>query len=178
MSPSLKDVALLQHSKGKAFGGDATEAEESNLTFAVRGIPPLPSCPKDHNCPVRNFHCTRSDAQQAAVQQEPTCSLSKLAQNPSATMFAIQRTDGAGTRIGQVVLSLAYAFQNNMNFGGFFLNKQQKDIIHGDDQPRAMSAFLGCNYSDMVVIRENISIGAGMAKKHLVVDLTARRSFL
>ena len=38
-----------------------------------------------------------------------------------------------------------------MNFGGFFLDPSQKDIVHGDDQPRAMSAFLGCNYSDMLV---------------------------
>lgn len=146
-----EDVALLQHSKGKAFGGDTTEAEESSLTYAVRGIPPVPQCPKSHDCPFRDFQCTRSDAQRAAVQQEPACSLSKLAQNPSTTMFAIQRGDGAGTRIGQTVLSLAYASQNNMNFGGFFLDPSQKDIVHGDDQPRAMSAFLGCNYSDMLV---------------------------
>ena len=41
-------------------------------------------------------------------------------------MFAIQRGDGAGTRIGQTLLSLAYAAQNNMNFGGFFPGSQTK----------------------------------------------------
>jgi len=89
--------------------------------------------------------------QLVAAQTVSACSLCNLAQNSSTTMFAIQRGDGAGTRIGQTLLSLAYAAQNSMNFGGFFLDPRQKDIVHGADQPRAMRAFLGFNYSDMLV---------------------------
>ena len=87
-----------------------------------------------------------------AIRSAPMCSLSQLAQNPSATIYSIQRHDGAGTRIGQTLLSLAHAAQNNMNFGGFFtdgifvLHAQ-----HGADVPRAMSAFLGCG-------RQHISV--------------------
>ena len=67
-------------------------------------------------------------------------------------MYAIQRHDGAGTRIGQTLLSLAHAAQNNLNFGGFFTDRIF--VLHAQhraDVPRAMSAFLGCNYSELVV---------------------------
>ena len=71
-------------------------------------------------------------------------------------MYAIQRHDGAGTRIAHTLLSLAHAAENNMNFGGFFPDPVfVLHALHGADMSRAMSAFLGCNYSEMVVRTNN-----------------------
>ncbi|CAE7760977.1 unnamed protein product [Symbiodinium sp. CCMP2456] len=155
-----EDVALLQSSRA-ATSRDMAEEEPANLSYAVRGMPPMlarcPSARGDNDCKFKDYTCTRSGAKKAVPNAKATrsasmCSLSQLVQNPSATMYAIQRHDGAGTRIAQTLLSLAHAAQNNLGFGGFFtdgifvLHAQ-----HGADVPRAMSAFMGCNYSELVV---------------------------
>ena len=80
-----------------------------------------------------------------------SCSLCRLAPDATAILYTIQRGDGAGTRVGQALMSMAYASQYNLKFGGFFLPWDQKDLVHGADQPTALSAFLGCNYSDLLV---------------------------
>ncbi|CAE7863195.1 unnamed protein product [Symbiodinium microadriaticum] len=157
--PVSEDVALLQSSRA-ATSRDMAEEEPANLSYAARGMPISARCASAHgenDCKFKDYVCTRSDTKKdvpnaMAIRSAPMCSLSQLAQNPSATMYAIQRHDGAGTRIGQTLLSLAHAAQNNMNFGGFFTDGIF--VLHAQhraDVPRAMSAFLGCNYSELVV---------------------------
>eukprot|EP00439_Symbiodinium_sp_Y106_P016578 s6674_g2.t1 len=49
--------------------------QRSQATLLVRGIPPVPQCPKSHDCPFRDFQCTRSDMQLVAAQTVSACSL-------------------------------------------------------------------------------------------------------
>mmetsp|Transcript_64500 Transcript_64500/g.133660 ORF Transcript_64500/g.133660 Transcript_64500/m.133660 type:complete len:411 (-) Transcript_64500:62-1294(-) len=158
----FEDVTLLQSSRAATFRGYTDAQEPANLSYAVRGMPMLNRCPNAHggnDCGFKDYSCTRSGEQKvpnAMAVRPSTCSLSQLAQNPSTKMYAIQRHDGAGTRIAHTLLSLAHAAENNMNFGGFFPDPVfVLHALHGADMSRAMSAFLGCNYSEMVVRTNN-----------------------
>ncbi|CAE7784828.1 unnamed protein product [Symbiodinium sp. CCMP2592] len=95
-------------------------------------------------------------------------------------MYAVQRDDWAGSRVGQTVLSLAYAARNNMKFGGFLPALSKPHTLHAGDVPAAMSAFLGCNYSDLVVQAENVqfdrcwngvdTLGSGFAGQEILLE--------
>ena len=80
-----------------------------------------------------------------------TCPLCPSVSTTSPILYGIERSDGVGERVYQILMYLAAAATHNMSFGGFVFN----DTFDGghkmksDAMLQSVSTYIGGNYSEM-----------------------------
>ena len=142
-------ILLLHVPLYGCFAADACEARASALLQLVRPPPTGPCLYKEPQFTCGNGQ-NAGYLQNLQVKAESlTCPLCPSGSVASPVLYGVERSDGVGERVFQVLMYMANAALYNMTLGGFVFNEtfDAGHKMNHSNMLETLSAYIGSNYS-------------------------------